>query len=50
MLANAGGDNIFGFTTVLPTPKNPLSKKTAQINQLQARKCGHFLFGEQHHL
>ena len=28
----------------VPHPEKPLSEKTARINQLQARKCGHFQF------
>ena len=45
--SKAGSDLILSFFIVFVIPRNPLPEKTARINQLQAGKCWHFLFGEQ---
>ena len=37
----------FVFSLILNFTRNPLLVKTARINQLQAGKCWHFLFGKQ---
>ena len=42
-----GSDAIFNFTIAFHIQRNLLREKTAQINQLQAVKRWHFLFGEQ---
>ena len=46
LTSETGSDDIFDFTIVFCIPRNPLPEKTARINQLQAGKCCHFLFGE----
>ena len=38
---------VFGFTMVFCIPRNPHSEKMARIDQLQAGKYWHFMFGEQ---
>ena len=47
LASKTGSDDIFDFTIVIGIPNYPLPEKTARIDQLQAGKCWHFLFGEQ---
>ena len=44
--SKTGSDAIFNFTIAFRIQKNLLPEKTARINQLQAGKRWHFLFGE----
>ena len=45
--SKTGGYAIFNFTIAFRIQRNLLPEKTARINQLQAGKRWHFLFGEQ---
>ena len=45
--SKTGSNDILGFTVVFRIPRNSLPVRTAQINQLKAGKCFHFLFREQ---